>query len=384
VDADTVVHPTGSYPADVQAVQAAVDAGGTVWLKALNKAGKPTAFDFGPPVEGSGRVFLTSDVEIRGETHRHWRTTIRGGDPPFLGIAPVHSAIKGIRFERPRIAAVYLQTSSGAEIIDNVISDVVGVPFSAFGRKAQGVWIGPEIGPVTGSITIAGNTIADMDAEDGLGLALVGFEADVKVIGNDIRGVNFVGILAFAHVGRVWIQDNVVVPGPERFPGFFSVGNAIQVGPFFAADFERPPGPAHVRDNHVVCENPNADCIVLYGGEWALERSVIAGNRVTMSNSLFGGITLFDNVSHTFVAGNRVRGSGAYAIDLIGIPGVPNRGNVLFGNHVAGFDATVADVYLDASTVDTLIIGCHGTVIDEGTDNRILGCADASKAGPGQ
>ena len=46
--AATVVYPTGSYPLDVQNVQAALDGGGTVLLKATNAAGVPTAFDFGP------------------------------------------------------------------------------------------------------------------------------------------------------------------------------------------------------------------------------------------------------------------------------------------------------------------------------------------------
>src|SRR6266576_5757478 len=47
--ADRVVYPTGVYPTDVQNVQAAVDQGGTVVLKARSTAGVPTHFNFGPP-----------------------------------------------------------------------------------------------------------------------------------------------------------------------------------------------------------------------------------------------------------------------------------------------------------------------------------------------
>ena len=40
--AATVVYPTGSYPLDVQNVQAALDGGGTVLLKATDAGGAPT------------------------------------------------------------------------------------------------------------------------------------------------------------------------------------------------------------------------------------------------------------------------------------------------------------------------------------------------------
>lgn len=376
--ADTVVYPTGLYPADVQAVQAAVVAGGMVRLKPVNLAGDPTAFNFGPPVPGPGGVELTSDVQIRGETRRGAMTTIRGGNAPFRGFVPVTSTISGIWFDGPRLAAVYMESSSGTEISDNVITDVVGVPWFLDNRKGQGVWI-QGLGPVTGTITIARNTIVDVDAEDGLGLAIANVEADVSVLKNDIRGVNAWGVLVFVHAGRVWIEGNAVVPGPERFPGIYSIGNGIQVGPHWGAFSPRPipepSGPVHILNNRIVAENPNADGILVFGWQEPLDGSIVSGNRVTMGGSLFGGITFFDNVSRALLSGNEIRGSGAYAIDVIGFPEVPNRGNVIAGNHVASFDAVVADVFLDDSTVDTLVAGCHGTVVDLGLNNRVIGCA---------
>src|SRR5262245_31496697 len=83
--ADTVVYPTGSFPEDFEAVQAAVDQGGHVLLKAADASGRPTAFDFGPPVVGSGSVHITTDVEIEGEVLNGTQTTIRGGNAPFFG-----------------------------------------------------------------------------------------------------------------------------------------------------------------------------------------------------------------------------------------------------------------------------------------------------------
>ena len=378
VRADTVVYPTGSYPADHQAVQAAVSGGGRVLLKAVNAGGARTPFDFGPPVAGSGFVRLTTDVEIRGEIAAGEQTTIRGGNAPFLGENPVRSAIKDIHFDGPRAAAIILAGSSGAEISGNSIHDVVGMPWTATETKAMGVWvIGQPAGgyrPITGTVTISNNTIADMHGHDGLGLALVGYEADTRVTGNDIRGTNFMGILAFAHVGPTWIQDNTVVPGPETYPGTYSAGIGIQVGPLFVGDFPQPTAPALVHNNRVACVNPNADGIVLFGGDLPLDRSVVANNRVTMASSAFGGITLYDNVSHTVVAANHVRGDGAYAVDAIAYSGPPLQGNMFFANNTARFDETVADVYLAGTTEDSWVVGCQGTALDEGNGNHVFGC----------
>lgn len=377
--AETVVYPTGSFPADHQAVQTAVNGGGQVLLKAVSEAGEPTVFDFGPPQVGSGFVRLTRDVEVRGEVVNEKRTTIRGGNAPFLGELPVRTAVKGIHFDGPRAAAVILAGSAGAEISGNVIHDVVGMPWTPTETKAMGVWvIGQPAGgaaPVTGTVTISDNRIADMHGHDGLGLALVGYEADMRVTGNDISGTNFMGILAFAHSGPTWIQDNDVTPGSELYPGFYSVGNGIQVGPLFADNFPVPTAPALINNNRVTCANPNADGIVLFGGELPLDRSAITNNRVRMSGSGYGGITLYENVSHTVVAANRVWGNGAYAMDSVAFSGPPQQGNLFFANHTGRFVETVADVYLAPSTEGTWVIGCQGTAVDHGVGNHVFGCA---------
>lgn len=77
---DQVVHPTGTYPADVENVQAAADLGGTILLTATNAAGEPTAFNFGTPALLPDRgVFLENEVTVLGERASGARTTIRGG-----------------------------------------------------------------------------------------------------------------------------------------------------------------------------------------------------------------------------------------------------------------------------------------------------------------
>jgi len=66
--AQNVVYPTGIYPDDLNAVQTAVNNGGTVLLKSTNVAGKPTAFNFGDVAPGDANtVEISTDVVIIGE-----------------------------------------------------------------------------------------------------------------------------------------------------------------------------------------------------------------------------------------------------------------------------------------------------------------------------
>lgn len=84
----TIVYPTGAFPTDGINVQAAADQGGTVLLKATNRQGKPTAFNFGTPDPNHGgtscsvagvTVNLNTDVAILGEQVGQKMTTINGG-----------------------------------------------------------------------------------------------------------------------------------------------------------------------------------------------------------------------------------------------------------------------------------------------------------------
>src|SRR5262249_30264301 len=125
----TTVYPTGSFPLDVQNVQAAIDRGGTGILKATNKDGQPTAFDFGPPEPETGdRGDLTADVSISGERVGPYATTIKGGHLPIRGAVPVKSTIQGIDFDGPLGIAIDLVRSTSADIIGNRIRGVVPIP----------------------------------------------------------------------------------------------------------------------------------------------------------------------------------------------------------------------------------------------------------------
>jgi hypothetical protein len=86
----------------VQNVQAAIDAGETILLKAVDMSGVPTAFEFGT----TGGTVLTTDGILIGETIDGAKTRIHGGLALFGGsFRPVRSAIRGIHFDGPRLVA---------------------------------------------------------------------------------------------------------------------------------------------------------------------------------------------------------------------------------------------------------------------------------------
>jgi len=154
--ATTVVRPTGDPAQDLANVQAAIDRGGTVLLKATDVAGAPRAFEFGDypigtydwnyfgsprgyvalgtageivPVgyvtpSGANRtVYLSihNDVRLRGESDDGVVTIIRGGTIPIRNFAPrdvpghgtqfvyglSSMTIEGIRFEGSTLQSIY-------------------------------------------------------------------------------------------------------------------------------------------------------------------------------------------------------------------------------------------------------------------------------------
>ena len=148
---DTVVYPTGDAVRDLAAVQAAVEGGGTVRLKARDTRGRPRAFNFGTfpagfiewnpvgPVSGFvalglggeivplafdwGTLYVSvgNDVRLVGEVVRGARTTIEGGTVPIRNFAdrPIPGGgsatvfglgsvtIEGVRFVGSALQSIY-------------------------------------------------------------------------------------------------------------------------------------------------------------------------------------------------------------------------------------------------------------------------------------
>ena len=369
---DHVVYPTGTYPTDVINVQTAVSQGGTVLLKAKNADGQLTAFEFGS-YDG---VDITDDVTIFGERSGSAMTTIRGGWAPVMCLEPVYLAVRGIHFEGPRSCAIFIGASAGADLSSNVITGVIGTPFAPPIMKGQGIWIvalGGNPYDISGSIVIADNTIEDVDAANGYGVALYIFGAETTIVGNHISGMNTAGILAAYNAEAVCVMDNIIVPGPEQYPGPYSGGVGIWGVGSLGGDY-------YFAGNNIICENPEAGGIVVMQPYFLWEpvpepKVVIERNHVTVHGSWWGGIELVDGVSGAYVGQNRIDGQNAYAIGVwaLEFPEVPMANNVFQGNNVSGFTANVAEYFLDVATQNTVVVGKSGTVVDLGSGNRVTG-----------
>jgi hypothetical protein len=145
--AQQVVYPTNSYLVDPGAVQAAVNQGGTVLLKATDLNGTPTPFNFGEPVtwasagnvlNNSRRVSITKDVKIFGEKDHKGNplTKIKGGVLSFFSPLPASPypapdiTIEGIHFDGAFYAPILIRYASGLKIVGNRIENVH--PFAVY------------------------------------------------------------------------------------------------------------------------------------------------------------------------------------------------------------------------------------------------------------
>ena len=368
---DAVVYPLGAFPQDVLNVQAAVDGGGTILLKSTNSAGVPTPFEF-----GTGRVFLTQDVSINGETVNGVMTTIHRGTQPFRSVfgLPVQSAIQGIHFDAPVSAAVFLGFSRGFQFRSNVVTDVVGAPFGG-ATKGQAVWVteGVVPGGVSGTIVIADNVVERVFADLSYGVAFAVLDASTEITRNVFRDVKDTGILVVGGSQPISIVDNLILGGAP-YPGFFSVGNGIVAG--------LGAGAIYIARNTVVCDNPFADGIVLEGvvnpalglPDEVPASAIVENNDVTMHGSLFGGITIYGQLTSGLIANNKVAGDGGFAFGILPFFGDEVAdGTVYSGNNISRFHATDADVFLDYTAQNTVFVGDSGTVVDLGAGNRITG-----------
>ena len=93
-----------------------------------------------------------------------------------------------------------------------------------------------------------------------------------------------------------------------------------------------------------------------------------------MYGSLFGGISLYDDVANNLVRANKISGDGAFALQVgTFIPGSIADSNSFVGNNISHFNSNVADVFLDVNSTNTIFKGKSGTVIDLGTGNWVSG-----------
>jgi hypothetical protein len=383
-DIDHFVFPTGHHPTDVQNVQAAVDLGGTVLLKAVDTAGRPTSFNFGAPGPDDlcgYQVAIQGDVQLLGEAVGSARTTITGGYRPILvgltgwcgDYSPFSGrvAIRGIDFEGNQQSAIDIYKSRAVRITDTRISNVVASLGIATGINVFGGGAGRRI---SGNVVIRDNVIRyrAMDAGWSHAIVLDDVGADVDVLHNEIETTQeFSGILVVRQVeGTVRIAGNTVVQDLET-PGS---GAGIYI---YANDLWneiRTSAPRYeVVENRIVTELYG---IGLVGQRGSIDGPVIRRNRITTRGSLglAEGIFFGGNVSNARVSKNSVEGAGAYGIDVFAFePGQLAEANMFERNDLTLFDAGTADVFLDAHTQNhTVVADPLDSVVDLGNGNQII------------
>lgn len=368
-----VVHPSGSHPADMEAVQRAVDGGGTVVLESVDVAGDPTAFDFGP-VDAGGGVELAEDVVILGSRGRH-PTRIEGGTIPFFGTAATRTRIEGLTFDGAGLSAAIFIRSTGVEFVDNYVTGVVGLelifPFVATeGRGIKFLGNNDPAGAVTGTILVAGNRFDDMHADLAEAIVFDSVAADVTIVDNVIDEVAGGGVLSIFGSGDLEITGNRIIPGPGDGRDF-QFGNGVQI--------LGGGGAYQVTRNLIDCENPLADAVLLAGqvelGWGAIDAPTITYNHISTASTDFGGITLLGDVNDAYVANNRLGGTALYGFGVVPLFSDTERatGNRFIGNSVTGLNEMLADTLVFSHAFDTAVVGNAGSVIDYGHGTVITG-----------
>ena len=383
---DHIVFPTGEWPDDVENIQAAVDLGGTVLLKANDASGKPTPFNFGAGENNSCKrqIGLTRDVELLGESVGIISTTITGGIRPIQvgrsnscaqDFSPEFPKVRidGITFKGQIQAAIDVYKAADTDIVRNriinlVVEREIAVGINVFGGGAER--------RIAGKVTIADNIIR-YPASSGTfvhAIVVADLTTDVDLVRNRIETTQaFTGILVVRQAeGKVRIANNFIAPHPQEPGPGDGIGIYIYANDQWN-DIRSSPPVYEVTNNRVVSSGWG---IGLVGEHGSIDAPVIEQNHISLTGpSLFpDGIGLYGNVSAARVSNNRIDGTGYSSIGIIAFQaGQTAESNAIVGNNLATFLASAADVFLDEHTRGNVLVGYSGTVIDLGSANQITG-----------
>lgn len=380
---------TGDASKDVAAVQAAVDAGGTVRLRGT--------FDFGD----KGRVSLRRDVELIGAPG----ATIKGGFFPFSsplpeagqGSAPGPKiAIRNLKFDGALYGPINIGSAREVAITGNRISGLrafaLPLPNIPDGQAMSGVFVGTAWstppggkrqylpGVLSGKVTIEDNVIELAPAQPaktlGYGMMVqytTGMDASIRR--NTITGATRTCIEFIDNFrgpdgsGRVVIADNRLQTNTEGlpFPGA-QTPNAVLVGYF--ADRAAAADPArameHVVENNVI-ETRGATSM---GVAALAPRTRVTGNRITSAGEKSTAVLIAG--PDMVVSGNKMSGRGASAVAVNGFGEIKGARNRLADNDLGAFQPTNVHVSFGKTSEDNTCAGQQWIVkvSDEGLRNR--------------
>jgi hypothetical protein len=376
--ATTVVYPTGTFPTDVQNVQAAIDQGGTVLLKATDNVGHPLAFNFGTPEPDTvppARYVFINDASVMGELVGTNRTTISGGSVPFR-VDGGRNSIQGIKFNGPRREAIVIGASTGTSIIANEIDNVVPVDLLFGFTFADGIGV-YALSPadISGNLVISGNTFGDLTGEFSIAIQVDTVAANVTIsnntfqLGQSATDLGFVNSSAIACIrchSAVTISGNMITLGPGIVLGGISIIGG-------------PDARYHVFGNTINTQSPFADgidAVGLTGDPGATVSAVVESNSINLLNTDIqqgSGIGLLGTVTNSTIQGNVVTGNGPTALYAIGslAPGEEVSNNRFVFNDIAQLAPSVATIFFDEQTEYNIVRGQCVSVLDLGLNNNI-------------
>lgn len=391
---DSVVVGKSDPAYDIKAVQDAVDKWGTVLLKG--------AFDFGD----KGRVSIKNDVKILGETDNQGKplTKIKRGFWTFYSPLPSKETppqapgpkitIQGIHFDGAVWTPIHFPYTSGAVISGNKIANVVPFELPIKWKGGETLWVhagallGTRFinkkkilpGAVTGLLIFENNEV-DLPCDNpkitmGQGAFFIWtWGATIEIRGNTFTNVSRNSIETLDNYrdeegrGMLIIKDNKVItpiagcpfPGPTTYP------NGIVVGWFLdmsgGTDTTRN-SKIVIMDNYVEARGDLSSAIISLS-----DGTVIIGNDIVLGGgSKSKGISQLG--SNGFIANNKIKGSGAWALRALAYKVLKGSGNTFVWNDIKAFKALSADFLCLGN--DNVLVGAKCKVIDKGQGNKIL------------
>ncbi len=382
---------------DIQAVQRAVDQGGTVNLKGT--------FDFG----NEGRANITKDVKIIGETDNGGKpvTKVKGGFWTFHSPLPAKLppeapgpkiTIKDIHFDGGLWAPVYLAYSSGATISNNKMTNIRPKAMGGqlvFGKPGlnmqQGIICHPGYGQTwetrkyipdlfTGNLIIEDNDI-DLTNEVptktmSQGVMVIwttGVNAQIQrntIINcarNSIETID--NLLGKDGSGMIIIKDNKIVTATEGIPvPTPQTPNGIVVGWFLdiSGGLDPQRNIKHTVVNNAIRTRGKTSCGIL-----AFTDGVVVVNNTILSEGT-EALPLGVLSSDGYIAYNKVEGISSRPGVLVR-PWKPLKGskNVFVDNDLKQFKSSTADFIFEKDACNNLFIGPSCKVNDLGSNNSI-------------
>ena len=377
---DSMVTGKGEPNTDIKAVQKVVDQGGSVLLKGT--------FDFGE----DGKVIISKDVNIYGETDAQGApvTKIQGGFRTFQSTLPEQLppqapgpkiGIQGIQFEGALETPISLPYCGGTNIVNNKITKVR--PIEATGMYQQRgitIVVRPyQPGAVTGTIVIADNDI-DLSNDTpektlGGGVLIIGATgANIQILRNRVvncsrnslesldnyPGEDGSGMTIFKGNKIVTATKGIPVPTPDTPNGIVSGWFLNIAGATDPTRWTK----IVVTENQIETRGDSSLGIIILS-----DRAVITSNHIFLKGGPNAKGILHLN-SDSIIANNKIEGSASCAVMVTEYQQFKPCRNVMIGNDVQLFKASMADVFLGGSS--NIVVQEKGNIVDKGKINLIM------------